>query len=202
LIEYGIEYKEERSAELRLRVFRGPLDLSTFPVIARRAIRSTRFAVDACIIGASHAVQLHMGNEILTEVLACGPDAVQRHKDQLVGMWPLGEAVEPLAATGIAYSFTSELVSLEDAEESLASLRLASAEAAGVDKIGLSFRFPSANEMRAPETLLWAGASDGAVSVWSAHVYPAEEVAVFSKSRIALPEPASRINAERELIEV
>ena len=71
-----------------------------------------------------------------------------------------------------------------------------------MDKIGLSFRFPSANEMRAPETLLWTGASNDAVSVWSAHVYPAEEVVVFSKSRIALPEPAPRINAERELIEV
>ncbi len=195
-----IEYKDERCGDLRLRLFRGPLDLNTFPVLERRRIRITSCAIDASIIGASHAVQFEIGDKILTEVLACGPEAVRQHDHQLVGVWRLGDDVAPERFAEFSYSFASELISLDDAESALANLRRATAAAAGVASIGLSLQFPSVDETRAAETILWVDASSAVVSVRSAHVYPAENVVVFSQSRIAMPETLGRVTSQTELV--
>jgi hypothetical protein len=197
-----IEYKDERCEDLRLRLFRGPLDLDTFPVLKRRSIRVTSCAIDASIIGASHAVQFKVGDEILTEVLACGPDAVRQHENQLVGVWRLGDVVAPERLNALSYSFATEFVSLEDAAGPLSSLRNAAAEAEGAGNIGLAFLFPSVNDLPAAETILCVDASSAAVSVRSAHVYPAEHIAVFSRSQIALPKSLRRAASQPELVKV
>jgi hypothetical protein len=195
-----IEYKDERCDDLRLRLFSGPLDLNTFPVLERRSIRLPSCAIDASIIGASHAVQFKIGDKILTEVLACGPAAVRQHDHQLVGVWRLGDAVQPEPFTELSYSFASELISLDDAESALANLRRAMAVADGAASIGLSFQFPSVDETRAAETILWVDVSKATVAVRSAHVYPAENVVVFSQSRVAVPETLGRVTSQTELV--
>ncbi len=197
-----IEYKDERCGDLRLRLFRGPLELNTFPVLERRAIRITSCAIDASIIGASHAVQFEIGNEILTEVLACGPEAVRQHDHQLVGVWRLGDAVAPEPFAGLSYSFSSELISLDEAGSALANLRRAMAVADGAANIGLSFQFPSVDETRAAETILWVDASKATVAVRSAHVYPTENVVVFSQSRVSVSASVRRVISQTELVKV
>lgn len=195
-----IEYKDERCGDLRLRLFRGPLELNTFPVLERRSIRTASYAIDASIIGASHAVQFKVGDETLTEVLACGPEAVRQHDKQLIGVWRLGDDVAPERFAEFSYSFTSEVISLDDAGRSLANLRRAMAVADGVANIGLSFQFPSVDETRAAETILWVDASSATVAVRSAHVYPAENVVVFSQSRVGVPETLARETTHTELV--
>jgi hypothetical protein len=171
-----MEYKDERSADLRLHLFEGPVDLEAFPVLVRRSRTLARVEVDACIIGASHAVQFRAGAQTLTEVLACRTRAVDRFQHRLSGIWRLEEDV---CAHG--YTFTSELAPLAGAQASLAVLRDSIRRAESNGAIGLAFRFPSTGA-EPPETLLHVSAEVGRITVRSAHVYPQDGVAVLSRT--------------------
>ena len=171
-----MEYKDERSADLRLHLFRGAVDLEAFPLLLRRKRKLAGIEVDACIIGASHAVQFRTGTEIVTEVLACRTKAVDRFHHLLSGISRLEEDIR---ADG--YGFTSELVPLADAGATLKALRDSIDGAESEGAIGLAFRFPSAGA-EPPETLLHVSADDGRITVRSAHVYPQDEVAVLSRT--------------------
>lgn len=176
-----MEYKDERSADLRLRLFRGPVDLEAFPVLVRRTRPIAGLVVDACIIGASHAVQFRAGEEIVTEVLACRTKAVERFEDERSGVWRLGEDVRAPLGAHIGYSFESEVAPLLAADRALAELRSLVREADARGSIGLAFRFPSIGVER-PETLLHVSEQEGRLAVRSAHVYPQEGAAVLSRT--------------------
>lgn len=174
-----MEYKDEHSGDLRLHVFRGRVELEAFPVVRRGVARMGAIEVDACIIGASHAVQLRFENEALTEVLACRTEAAERLQDRLVGAWRLEEALEP----NESYAFASEITPLEPAGRRLERLR---SEIAAVDAsraVGLAFCFPALGR-EIPETLLLAELVEGGARVRSAHVYSSEGVVVWSDSRL------------------
>lgn len=174
-----MEYKDERSGDLRLRLFRGAVALEAFPVLVRGAARGGGLEVEACIIGASHAVQLRSKDKALTEVLACRTEAAEHFQDRLAGSWRLDQDVAP--ASG--YAFASEITPLAPAVRRLDRLRDEIAAADPACAVGLTFRFP-ALEREIPETLLLAElAADGA-RVRSAHVYPGEGVIVWSDSRL------------------
>jgi len=184
-----VEYKDERSRDLRLRLFRGDVELTAFPVLERGVARAGGLAVEACIIGASHAVQVRFARETLTEVLACRTEAAERFADRLTGAWRLDEEIAPSSG----YAFESETTPIEVSEPRLAWLRGEIEKADAATVIGLAFRFPAAGR-ETPETLLLAEASRGGARVRSAHVYPNEGVVVWSDSRIrggVLPNGAS-----------
>lgn len=196
-----MEYKDERSADLRLHLFRGAVDLEAFPVLVRRALSIRGLEIDACIIGASHAVQFRAGDEIVTEVLACRTKGVDRFEEELRGVWRLGEDVRSLSGSPLGYSFDSELAPLDAARSGLARLRERIAKAEGEGSIGLAFQFPSGGG-ELPETLLHVAARPGGWTVRSAHVYPQEEIAVLSRTILEAPS-ASAVSAPSErLLEV
>jgi len=62
-----------RVADLRYRILRGPFSLETLRILEWRDITVGEWRVRFHILGASHAVQLRRGDEILTELLACLP---------------------------------------------------------------------------------------------------------------------------------
>ena len=179
----SIEYKDERSGDLRLHLFRGPLDLEAFQVLERRRMRLGGFDIDASIIGASHAVQVRVGAETVTEALACRTAAVDLFADRLIGVWGVDDAVRRQAAPDVGYEFACEVAPLELAEPRLKELRQAAAGAQAQGAIGLRFRFPRRTE-RTPETLLRVWVEEGAMRIRSMHVYPGEDVAVTSDTVI------------------
>ncbi len=179
-----VEYKDERSGDLRLHLFRGELDLEAFQVLERRRRRIGDFSVDAAIIGASHAVQVRFGDEVVTEVLACRTKAVDLFADRLLGVWRIEDEVSRRAAPGLSYEFASLVRPLAGMRNWLADLRetIGLADAAG--GIGLTFEFPRKTE-RAPETLLRVWVQGGGVKIRSIHVYPGEDVAVVSDTSLS-----------------
>jgi hypothetical protein len=192
-----MEYKDERSADLRLHLFRGPLELEAFPVVARGGRRIGDVEIDACIIGASHTVQFRIGAETVTEVLACRAEAADRFGDRLLGVWRLEEEVGVEIASGMDYSFSGELTPLAQAHGLLAELREQISAGAGEESIVLAFRFPSMSS-QTPETLLRVSADGDGLSIRSAHVYPGEDLTVFSTTRLTFEkglclEPAAQL---------
>lgn len=194
-----MEYKDERSEDLRLHLFRGRLNVEAFPVVVRERLRLGAFEADAAIIGASHAVQLRFGEETLTEVLACRVAAVDAFVDRLSGVWRIHEAVGIEPVPGIRYACACEVAPLESSQGLLAEFRGAVESASALGAIGLSFRFPQ-KTAEPPETLLLVSARDGEMSIRSLHVYPNEGAVVRSETRLAAA-PSVR-EAGRRLAEV
>ncbi|MBI1355452.1 MAG: DUF2617 family protein [Acidobacteria bacterium] len=192
-----MEYKDERSEDLRLRLFQGALELTAFPVVARAVTRMAGLEVDACIIGASHAVQIRAGERTLTEVLACRTEAAELFADRLAGSWGLGGSVSLEPWPGLGYWFESELLPLADSGALIEDFRRSVRAAALVGEIGLSFLFPSLGPPQpgslSPETLLYVSALEGELGIRSVHVYPGEGLAVLSRSRLALDRQNSRL---------
>lgn len=195
-----MEYKDERSEDLRLHLFRGELELAAFPVLERRRMRVGGLFVDASIIGASHAVQIGVGSETITEVLACRVAAVDMYADRLEGAWPIDETVRMQPAPGLGYAFACEVRPLGPSRAMVEQFHALVDGANGRTAVGLKFRFPQ-RTVEPPETLLYVTADEGALSIRSLHVYPGEEVGVFSETRLAFTEAAG-MDAARELVEV
>lgn len=199
-----MEYKDERSDALRLHLFRGEVELDAFPVIRRSLRQLQGFDVDAAIIGASHAVQIRIGAETITEVLACRVEAVDRFADRLEGVWRLGAPVDVTLASGAEYACGCEPAPLGRAEARLEQLRqqiqlsqASSSEEPG--SIGLTFQFPQRTE-RTPETLVRVSLEAEALRIHSAHVYPGEDLAVFSETVVRAA--ALGLKHSHQLVEV
>jgi hypothetical protein len=195
-----LEYKDERSDDLRLHLFRGEVDLEAFQVIKRRCDKIGDFEVDAAIIGASHAVQVRFGDEVFTEVLACSAKAVDLYSDRLDGVWRVEDEVRRQRAPGLEYSFLCEVQPLGAVERCLADLREMIALRDGRGAIGLTFQFPRKTELT-PETLLLVRARQGGLHIRSMHIYPHEEVAVVSDTSVTLTVPENR-RLDRRVAEV
>jgi len=194
-----VEYKDERSEDLRLHLFGGSLDMEAFPVVIRERRRLGAFEADAAIIGASHAVQVRIGEETLTEVLACRVAAVDAFADRLRGVWRIEETVGIEPVPGIRYACACEATPLESSQGLLLEFRAAVESAAAAGGIGLGFRFPQRTD-EAPETLLHVSAHEGEMSIRSLHVYPNEGAVVRSETRLTAA-PSVR-EAGRQLLEV
>ena len=195
-----MEYKDERSEDLRLHLFRGAIDVEAFSVLARGRRHRDDFAIDASIIGASHAVQVRVGDEIITEVLACRVEAVDLFADRLLGVWKVGEGVILQPSTGLRYGFFCEAAPLGQVEEVVTEIREAVRSADAEGCVGLSFQFPQ-RTVRTPETLLYVSVQDTELSIRSAHIYPGEDVAVLSETRLTIATTAESELAQ-QLLEV
>jgi len=198
-VKHGVEYKDEHSQDLRLHLFRGPLALEAFPVLERVGRRVGEFEVDACIIGASHAVQIRRGSETLTEVLACHVEAVDLYADRLVGVWRADE-IRTKAGDGLDYRFRVDIAPLNGARDRISRFRESAVTAEQEGAIGLTFRFPQ-KTAETPETLLRVSADETDLRIESIHVYPGEHAAVISETRL-VPRTATSRHAAAELMEV
>ncbi len=194
-----MEYQDERSEDLRLHLIRGELDVEVFSVVARERRRTGDFLIDASIIGASHAVQVRIGAETFTEVLACRVAAAESFIDRLSGVWRIDEAAELQPLPGISYACACEVTPLESSGDLLAEFRALTDSASALGAIGLSFRFPQ-KTVEPPETLLFVSARDGEMSIRSLHVYPNEGAVVCSQTRLTAA--GSVRLADERLVEV
>lgn len=195
-----MEYKDERSEDLRLHLFRGQLELDAFPVIERRRRLMGGFAVDASIIGASHAVQVGVGGETVTEVLACRVAAVGLFADRLARVCRIDETARVRSIPGLGYDFSCVVKPLEQARDVLAEFRelVKSADRSGA--VGLAFTFPQ-RTLHTPETLLHVSADEAELTIRSMHVYPGEDVAVVSESSLIVV-AVTGVEAAPQLMEV
>ncbi len=173
--------------------------METFPVVLRESRSVAGFAVDAAIIGASHAVQMRVGGETLTEVLACRVAAVDAFADRMCGAWRIDEPVRVEPAAGFRYACACDVRSLEHSRGLLAEFRESLDVASQTGGIALSFRFPQ-QTAEAPETLLCVSARGAEMSIRSLHVYPNEGAVVQSETRLAAP--SLDREGVRQLVEV
>jgi hypothetical protein len=196
-------YKDQSASDLRLHLLRGELDLRQFALLDAARLERPRLRVHACIIGASHLLQVELpGAARFNEVFACAEVGTA---SQRVFRGPLEElpgALELEIAAGASYRFRSRLATDSRRWEPLRALeervRRARARQGESGELGLCFEFPRHPTPRrsdpagaqrcdeAPKTMLWAGvdASGGTLRVESVHSYPNEDCAVFSETRI------------------
>jgi len=186
-----IRYKDESAHALRLRLCAGEVDRSAFEILRSAKATVEGIEISASIIGASHLIEYRVGDQILTEILACqGADD---------GLWRPGDGpVELDLQLGRKYHFECETRSANESQSELTLLR--KPLECSASQFALSFRFPSEHSSAVQaETLVrvrtWREPlglpsrdtveSRPAAEIRTAHSYPGEGLVVFTRSAIS-----------------
>lgn len=182
----GIPHKDVSANALRLHLYAGQVDWPGLTVFSRGTAICGDLAIDASVIGSSHALVIRNGSLVLTELLACEAPA---SAEPLVRWQPGDSAIEYAGGDRIRYRFDASVVSLGQAAPELDHLRgLVDHAHLAASEIGLAHRFPSGSEGPwAAETLVWAAASSNGVVSRTAHAYPSEGLLALSRTTIRLP---------------
>ena len=186
-----IRYKDESAHSLRLRLCSGEVDWSAFEILRSARVVAPGIEIRAAIIGASHLIEYRIGDEVLTEILAC--------QGKELGLWRPGDGpVELDLEPGQQYRFECETRSSSEAQSELARLR--EPPAPDDQEFALSFRFPSQHSSAVQaETLVrvrtWpeppgllsrdSSRDRPTAEVRTAHSYPGEGLVILSRSEIS-----------------
>lgn len=181
-----IPYKDVSANALRLHLYAGQVDWPGLTVFSRGKAVCGDLAIDASVIGSSHALVIRNGSLVLTELLACEAPA---SAEPLVRWQPGDSAIEYARSDQVRYRFDASVVGLGHAAPELDHLRgLVDHAHLAASEIGLAHRFPSGSEGPwAAETLVWAAASSDGVVSRTAHAYPSEGLLALSWTTIRLP---------------
>ncbi len=187
-----IRYKDESARALRLQLCSGEVDRSAFEILRSAKASVNGIEIQASIIGASHLIEYRIGDQVLTEILAC-----QGSDD---GLWRPGDGpVELELQPGRQYHFECETRTASESQSELTLLR--KPLECSVSQFALSFRFPSQHSSAVQaETLvrvrtwrepLGLPSRDSlrdrpAAEVQTAHSYPGEGLVVFTRSAVSL----------------
>ncbi len=180
----GIDYIDQRAADLRLCLFDTAAPLSGIRIIAENTLKWGDFTAALNVIGSSHAVTVRRGDTALREVLAC-VDPERLPGEPLVTSRGLdtGERVESREITGaggrLYYRFASRPVPLGP--------ELAAAAGRAADENperALHVTFPG-GPRGVPLTFLSCDTAPDGLELYSVHTYPPEQIAICSRSRFS-----------------
>ncbi len=175
-----IRYKDESAHALRLRLCSGTVDRSQFEILRSATAKAPGIEIRASIIGASHLIEYRVGDEVLTEVLAC-------QSTEQPGLWRPGDgAVELDLRSERTYRFNCQTATLDSAELALAALRQQPARPSP-SEFSISFEFPSAQGSDLQAETIVAARFDGprrSATIRTAHSYPGEGLVVLSQSEV------------------
>jgi hypothetical protein len=196
----AMAYRDQSAEDLRLNLIDGEVDLAQFRTHERACLACDWIAIDARIIGASHAMRMELSDGTrFHEILACGPvsaPAPALYSDRVLSR---SGPIELELGEGIGYRFEAEDVSATVGAARLSDLSTRVREAEGARPAarawGLRFDFPS-SPARVDDagaepacTLAWLRISEdmARIEVETAHSYPNEARIVFSSTRLSRP---------------
>lgn len=180
---------DQSARDLILSVIRGPVVVEDlFDVKAKEMLVYSNFAVDANIIGESHAISLMLPGLRLCEVFACvAPDI----KKKRIVYGPLNQFSDEsikLQFGRVSYKFRVKILSWDKGEKDLKRLEKMIHRSKNVgNEIGLTYEFPKcASSVRTPKTLVLVEGAMNQIVVNTIHSYPNESNIVLTKSQITL----------------
>jgi len=186
-----VEASPYRVADLRYRLIRGPVALEPLRILEQREITVWEWRIRLHILGASHAIQLMRGNQVVTELLACLPADARiptrsaASATSLLLAPPLhGRISQPLPDDTICGSVTLDRFAIQTVGDELIGNFDADCR--------LSVDFPTLSTRQAvpPRTRIGWRIEGLTLEVETVHTYPEENVGLRSRTTFLLNEAA------------
>lgn len=185
-------YIDQSAQDLALNVLQGHPNEEQFNILEQGSLEGIGLKVKASIIGASHMVELTVGDVRLCEVFSCEADK-SRAGSMISSSFPEIKVPVVMDLDGVEYHFEcfstdslrgAGLFHMLEKQSRFASRR-------GI--CGLAYKFPKGGytQQDFPKTVLVAVVNGGKIELQTAHSYPNEETIVFTKTMVSIEKEAA-----------
>ena len=183
-------YQDQSALALKLVLASGPVDPEQFGIFGQGEIRDGELTVRATVIGASHCLNIQVGDKHFTELFACVDFNCPYSHEVIERPWEkyFGLTMAEVSTSDIVYTNRTILSGMGVVQFDIDRIAKKAAQASGDRKIGLVCKFPPGENGQKPRTIVFVEwkPDTSRLLVETVHEYNNEGLAALTRSELVL----------------